>query len=164
MFTNHPKVGAALLENIPRIEDIVEMISIQLASYEELNDNPDFDEQVKRGAQLLRIANDYDLLLFQGDSHDEALRKMRKRKGTYHPDILEHLRKIKPMEEDRIISSVAVKDITVGMIAEEDIVAKNGVMLTPKGQEITWAVLQGLQNFSKKVGVQEPICVRLPAN
>jgi len=47
------------------------------------------------------------------------------------------------------------------MIAEEDIVAKNGILLTPKGQEITWPVLQGLLNFSKQVGVREPIRVRL---
>jgi hypothetical protein len=47
------------------------------------------------------------------------------------------------------------------MIAEEDILAKNGTLLTPKGQEITWPVLRGLLNFSKQVGVREPIRVRI---
>ncbi len=162
MFTNHPRIGASLLENIPRIQDVVEMIANQLVSYDDLTANETLDENVKLGAQLLKIANDYDLLLFQGSNPDEAIRKMKKSQGRYDPRILSLLPKIKKVQRNRVISHIAVKDITVGMVAEEDIIAKNGTMLTPKGQEISWAILQGLHNFSRKVGVQEPICVRLP--
>ena len=165
MFVNHPKVGAALLENIPRIEEIVEMIAIQLSSYEELEElfaKEKLDEEVNLGAQILRISCDYDLHLIQGFSHGEAIRELRKQKEQYNPDLIAILKKIKPVEGESAISHVAVKDISIGMVAEKDIVAKNGAMLTPKGQEITWPVLQGLQNFAKKVGVQEPICVRQP--
>ncbi len=164
MFTNHPKVGAALLDNIPRIEEIVEMIGIQLTPYNELIENEELDEEIGLGAQILRIASDYDLLLIQGRSHAEAIQHLKKDKDSYNPDLLARMRKIKPGETENIISRIAVKDISIGMIAEEDIIAKNGAMLTPKGQEITWPVLQGLQNFAQKVGVKEPVCVRLPGD
>ena len=48
-----------------------------------------------------------------------------------------------------------------GMIAEEDVIAKNGALIIPKGQEITWPIIKGLQNFLKHIGIQEPILVRV---
>ena len=45
------------------------------------------------------------------------------------------------------------------MVAEDDIYAKNETLLAPKGQELTWPVIQGLHNFAKKVGVKEPVRV-----
>jgi len=162
MFANHPKVGAALLDNIPRIEQIVEMIGLQLTPYGELDALEELEEEVRLGAQILRISSDYDLLLIQGNSHGQAIQNIKKQTDLYNPDLINLLKKIQPVEAENVISRIAVKDISIGMIAEEDIVATNGAMLTPKGQEITWPVLQGLQNFAKKVGVKEPVCVRLP--
>ena len=162
MFANHPKVGAALLDNIPRIEEIVKMIEIQLTPYEQLAEVDDLDEEISLGAQILRISSDYDLLLIQGNSHSEAVQHLKKHKELYNPDMITMMKKMRVTENESVILHVAVKDISIGMIAENDIIAKNGAMLTPKGQEITWPVLQGLQNFSQKVGVQEPVCVRHP--
>jgi len=164
MFFNHPKVGASLLENIPRIEEIVEMISLQFSSLEELNSMEDLDDEVKIGAQLLKIAGDYDLLLNQGESHRDAVKHLKEQKDLYDPEILPLLKKVKTKDEESVVTRIAVKDVTVGMIAEEDIVAKNGAMLTPKGQQITWAVLQGLRNFARKDGVKEPVTVRLKSS
>jgi response regulator RpfG family c-di-GMP phosphodiesterase len=160
MFVNHPRVGAALLENIPRIEDIAAMIAHQLRSFAELAADETIDDDVRIGAELLRLAGDYDLLLLQGNKHEEALRKMKGIQDAYNPEMFSLLKKIKPVEGVKVISRLAVKDVTIGMVVEEDIIAKNGAMLIPKGQEISWAVLQGLRNFSHKVGVQEPVCVR----
>jgi len=44
---------------------------------------------------------------------------------------------------------------------EQDIMDLNGVLIIPKGQEVTWSLLQGLKNFSHQVGIQEPILVRV---
>lgn len=161
MFLNHPEVGASLLDNIPRLEDIVQIIRYQLYTYEEIDNNESIDEDIAIGAQILKIVYDYDFLLTRGLQHVDAIKEMKKLRGTYNQEIMGLLRNIKPDDEENLIAHVLVKDITIGMIAEEDIIAKNGAMLTPKGQEITWAVLQGLLNFAKKVGVKEPVCVRL---
>jgi hypothetical protein len=107
------------------------------------------------------VALDYDLLLFQGKKHHEAIKELSSEKGLYNPQILKFLHDVKLDEEQVRIVSLKVQDISIGMIADEDILAKNGILLTPKGQEITWPVLQGLLNFSRQVGVREPIRVRL---
>ena len=50
-----------------------------------------------------------------------------------------------------------VADIAIGMIAAENVIAKNGGLIIPKGQAITWPIMQGLKNFAKQVGVVEPM-------
>jgi response regulator RpfG family c-di-GMP phosphodiesterase len=161
MYRSHPKVGASLLADIPRLESVVGMISEQLRRYDEFTEEVSADEESVIGAQILRVALDYDLLLFQGKKHNEAVKELCTEKGIYNPDILKFLNNVKLDDEHVRVVSLKVQDISIGMIAEEDIVAKNGILLTPKGQEITWPVLQGLQNFAKQVGVREPIRVRL---
>jgi hypothetical protein len=51
--------------------------------------------------------------------------------------------------------------MSVGMITEQDIVASNGLLIAPKGQEITWSLIKGLKNFSQQGSVKEPILVRI---
>jgi hypothetical protein len=53
------------------------------------------------------------------------------------------------------------EDIVPGMIADEDILAKNGAVIIPRGQEITWSVIQGLTNFLEHIGIREPIRIRV---
>ena len=90
--------------------------------------------------------------------HNEAVQHLQ-RNSNYNPEVLKHLGKVKRSDKPTQVVSLKIKDLTVGMVTEDDIIAKNNTLLAPKGQEITWPVLQGLQNFSKKVGVKEPVRV-----
>ncbi|EKD38045.1 MAG: hypothetical protein ACD_75C00884G0001 [uncultured bacterium] len=47
------------------------------------------------------------------------------------------------------------------MIVEQDIMASNGVLIAPKGHEVTWSLIKGLKNFSQQGGVKEPILVKV---
>ena len=78
---------------------------------------------------------------------------MRKRSGRYDPAIVDLLEKIKPKEVHATVKNLSFKDVIPGMIAVEDVFAKNGAMLIPKGQEITWPVIQSLTNFEKQIAV-----------
>lgn len=161
MYQNHPKVGAKLLADIPRLESVIGMIAEQLRSYDAFTKEVSVDEEIAIGAQILKVALDYDLLVFQGKMHSVAVKELFAEKGQYNPEILKLLKDVKLEDEHVHILTLKVIDISIGMIADEDILAQNGTMLAPKGQEITWSVLQGLWNFSKQVGVREPIRVRL---
>ncbi|WP_136806395.1 HD domain-containing phosphohydrolase [Desulfosediminicola flagellatus] len=166
MYRSHPKIGADLLRHIPRLKTVSGIIALQLMTMDELNQKCETDEDITEemaiGAQVLKISIDYDMLIYGGATHKEAVKSLKGRK-IYNPDILEHMAGIKLVSEQRKIVSVDVKDIAIGMVAEQNIIAKNGALITPKGQEVTWPVLQGLKNFAKQVGVQEPIRVRLSA-
>jgi hypothetical protein len=119
------------------------------------------DADACRGAQMLKVAIDYDLLSYQGLSQKDILLKMRRMPGGYNQEILDALEGMKVQTVQGRVVNLKVKDIQTGMVAEEDVFANNGVLIIPRGQVVTWPILQGLDNFSKQVGIKEPICVRI---
>jgi response regulator RpfG family c-di-GMP phosphodiesterase len=161
MYRSHPRIGASLLAGIPRLESVAVMIGEQMRPYDAFTAEVSNDETGVLGAQILHVALDYDRLLFLGRNHKDAIRALSPETGEYNPELLELLEKVKVQEKHASIVSLRVHDISVGMIAEENILAKNGILLAPKGLEITWPVLQGLLNFSRQGGVQEPVMVRV---
>jgi response regulator RpfG family c-di-GMP phosphodiesterase len=162
MYGQHPEVGRKLFTHIPRMEVVADMIGMQLHSMHEYEDKTVSiaDDEACRGAQMLKVAIDYDLFSYQGLSHQNILLKMKKMQGVYNQEILDALGEIKIKTVQGKVVNLKVKDIQTGMVAEEDVFANNGVLIIPRGQVVTWPILQGLDNFSKQVGIQEPICMR----
>jgi response regulator RpfG family c-di-GMP phosphodiesterase len=161
MYSEHPGIGARLIEKIPRLATVAGIIAHQLDEYQELVAKTDLNEDIQLGAQILKIAIDHDFQLYRGKRHYEVMKELHRHSGRYNPDILKILEQIRIEEEPEKIVSVDVDELRVGMIVEQNIMASNGVLIAPKGQEITWPVLQGLKNFSRQVGVQEPVLVRV---
>lgn len=158
MYKSHPEVGARLLEKIPRLENVTKIISMQQLRFDEYDEelrNQEFEE-ILMGSQILKTVTDFDFHMFRGKNSGEALQLMRKERGAYNPKILSALSKVKVEKQQRIVA-LKVTDISIGMIAAEDVVAKNGALIIPKGQTIAWPILRGLQNFAKQVGVVEPM-------
>jgi response regulator RpfG family c-di-GMP phosphodiesterase len=163
MYEQHPRVGQELFSHIPRMEGVSAMIGRQLQRMDEYTDDAVsiLDEEIHRGAQMLKVAIDYDLLRYQGLPHKSILYEMKKREGVYNAEILDVLAGLSFKKEEGKVMSLMVRDIQTGMVVEEDVFANNGVMVIPRGQVVTWPILQGLDNFSKQVGIQEPVCVRM---
>jgi len=162
MYENHPMVGKSLLEKIPRLENMTRMIEWQQKRFDAYTKElagAEFEE-VLTGAQILKAAIDFDRQLFQGKDGDQALQWMRKQHNCYNPTVLDALGTIKINDREQVLH-LNVEKIGVGMVAADDILAKNGVLIIPKGQIITWPLLQGLKNFSKQVGVVEPVRVQI---
>lgn len=163
MYRNHPKIGEKLIGKIPRLEHVAAMIGNQMLSWDEYDEEPGIllTEEERIGAQILRATIDHDLLLLQGLSHFEAMQKLEMCQGVYNPEILKILAEIEAATERVRIVTLNFEDIVPGMIADEDILAKNGAVIIPRGQEITWSVIQGLTNFLEHIGIKDPIRVRL---
>ncbi len=162
MYGKHPEVGARLLEKIPRLENVAKMIALQQTHFEDYTEaivENQFNEVIT-GAQILKAVIDFDLQLFRGATRGEALGRLRSQKGCYNEKIIDALAGIKAENEGQTVV-LRVKDIAAGMVPVEDVMAKNGVLVIPKGQTITWSLLQGLINFSHQVGIVEPITLRM---
>jgi len=162
MYASHPGVGAKLLEKIPRLENVTRMIALQMLDYSEYDEKfvSDEVEEVVSGAQILKVVVDYDLQLCCGDTKIEAIIWLRKQKGKYNPTYVDALARIKVETKVQRLS-VQVQDLVVGMVPIQDVVAKNGALIIPKGISITWPLLHGLSNFEKQIGVVEPIKVEV---
>ncbi len=160
MWLDHPLVGSKLLEKIPRLETVAAIIANQLSSYESF-ESKELTEDVSLGAQLLRICMDFDSFMHRGWNRSEALNRMQKNSATYNPKLLKILIGIKLSPENEKIVAVDIRDMSAGMITEQDIIASNGLLIAPKGQEVTLSLIKGLKNFSQQVGVKEPILVKI---
>ncbi len=161
-FHQHPSVGQNLVEQIPRLEKVAQIIAYQFKNFDDYKDEEDLDDDVIIGAQILRAVIAYDLLLHQGVKHSQALKTLSREEGVYNPDILDKLQAIEVSATKVKVLNLKFQDIIPGMVAEEDVIARNGALIIPKGQEITWAIIKGLQNFIKHIGIKEPISVRVP--
>ena len=166
MYSSHPKVGCKLLANIPRLEQIAQMIEGQQIPFKEYpeSDNPTEEElAVTVGAQMLRIAIDFDRLVARAVSPKGALSALRKRKGEYNTKLLDTLDDFEGNTVNVEIKEVEVRGLEIGMVTNGHIKSKKGTLLVPMGHEITYTVLERLHNFSHGVGVIEPIQVRVLA-
>jgi len=165
MFANHPRVGQNLLVNIPRLGPIAKMIGSQqkpFHSYPPIIEMTEEERTIALGGQILRMALDFDQLIVSGIDHLEALRILRTRRENYNPDLLGTLETLPVSRGGQSVKVVKAKELRISMIADQDIEALNGLLLVPKGQEITYPVLERLRNFAQRIGLVEPIRVINP--
>ena len=161
MYSAHPLTGRNLIANIPRLESIAQMIEGQQRPFSSFS-KEEGDPKLKvasLGAQILKAIIDFDQLIYNGYSYESAIATLESRKEEYNPTVLEALKTLKADKFKGRVKLVHVSDLRFGMIAQEDINAKNGFLLAAKGQEITYPVIERIQNFSKKIGVDEPFKV-----
>lgn len=169
MFDVHPSVGHQLLVRIPRLKLIARMIEQQQnpPANPVSPKNLAFEEDVVlMGAQLLKVALDFDQHVSRGLSHHDALALMHAQPGTYNPILLAALDGGNAQEisresggaQEQLIITVA--ELKTGMVIEQDVWSKNGIMLVQKGQEVTLPVLMRLRNFAQGIGIEEPFLVK----
>jgi len=159
MFESHPEVGANLLKNIPRFERIAEMIRFQHKKFFDYEGKPEsIDEGIIRlGAQILKAVIDFDQLVFLGNAPNRAYEELVSRKEEYNPNILKLLESLKTACSNCKIKNIKVSQLNTGMIIKKDVIAKNGLLIASKGQEVTFSVKTRLLNFAKTIGIEEPI-------
>jgi len=165
IFNSHPAAGAALLVNIPRLENISRMIALQMApfsSYRERPISPE-DKLVYIGGQILKAAVDFDHLVFLGNSPADVIKKMKESDGEYNRKILDALAAVDTDTSGFTVKKLKLGQIIVGMKLNQDLKAKNGLLLAVKGQEITLGLRERLINFAKTIGIDEPFEVMVRA-
>jgi len=164
MAARLPTVAVQLLASIPRLEGVRDILAHMDDHYE-----PTKVGQTKRGeaipwgARALKIILDYSTLEARLGTGAEALDTMRARKGWYDPVILASFADVAARsassDEGR---HVLVRDLKQGMILRENLFTKTGMLLVTKGNEVTSGLIERIANFSRKMGVREPISVTLP--
>ncbi len=162
IFESHPTIAHNLLSKIPRLESIALMVANQqkpVYQYPTLKALTDEDREVIFGGQLLKVVLDFDHMVINGLSKQDSLTRLRQHPEIYNADLVAALSSFHMDEVGEIVKMLRVKDLKTGMIADSDIRAQNGLLLVPKGQEITYPVLERLRNFARQIGIVEPVRV-----
>lgn len=113
-------------------------------------------------ARIIKIIIDYEALLSHGKSPAQALAEMRSRdrEGWYDKTILAALdAEISSAQTGFVVKAVKTEEISIGMVLADDIKDNAGVILIPKGYEITDVLQMRLIIYSRLGRVVEPIKV-----
>ena len=151
-----PAVAQKLLGQIPRLEQVMEILAASQAKVE----LP--EGLVKDGAAMLRLVLEYDAQIAQGHSPDVALSSVRAQTGRFEAKLVENLESLVGLSAGAPeVKDVAVGRVTPGMVFMDDLYTQIGTLLVPKGFEVTEAFLERARNFGPGI-LQEKVRVLAP--
>lgn len=154
MLNRIPKVTERLLINIPRMEAVQEILANR-------NTPHSLGKEIPIGAQLLKVAGDYDDLETKGMAPQMAFDTLRGREGEYNPKVLEIFIQLNGSEAtDRQVLEIPLRRVRVGMVFTEDVRTVNGALLVSRGYEVTAEFIERLEN-SRSGLVKEPLRVMM---
>ena len=164
-FAAHPQVARDLLVNIPRLESIAWMISQQLANEPSPKEAsvPDLPAgDIVRGARMLKLAVAFDSLMMSGASEKEAIARLRSRHTEFERELVDVLADMAPVGSKMEARKIAIARLTTGMILQQEIRTRTGMLLVGNGQEVTHALLIKLENLSQAGKIDKEILVLAP--
>jgi response regulator RpfG family c-di-GMP phosphodiesterase len=156
-----PDVAMMLLENIPRLDPVVQILAA-------LNWNDEAlarlgDGTIGLGTRILGLVLEYDVLNTQGHSADVCVQTLRRRAPRYTEELIEkfgrHLGAGSGKSEAR---QIALKAVQPGMVIMQDIRTQMGTLLVARGFEVTNLFLDRSRNFGPEL-LEEMIKVVVPA-
>lgn len=158
LFSRHPEVGRDLINRIPRMENVAEIIANQnrrISTVESSND--------LCGA-ILHAVLDFDRYISGGTTPQLAFSAMRERHDTYNSRVLSALHSNLEVSTLRFENAeLAVGELQPGMYLDKPLLTLRGSTLLPAGQEITKSLILRLMNLVETGVVAERIKVCIPA-
>ncbi len=161
MVSRVPAVTEQLLGNIPRLEIVRGILATYPTPYRRdgaMQDDPE-KERIERGAQMLKVAIDFDAIEAQGIPAALAIDTLRGRADGYDPVILEAFAAIRDCgvvhDEVRELPMFSVRE---GMVFAEDAMTSGGTLLAARGYEVTSGFVERARNFRPGY-VKEPVRV-----
>lgn len=162
VFRRHPQIGRDLVAKIPRLERVARMIAGQFGPLDPPVASASTDEsEVTRETLILMDVVEFEQLTAAGHDADAAVHLMRANRPEHDERTMRALAAIPVATED--VRFVSVSQLVDGMIFEEQVHTKTGLVLVGQGHEVVEALRQRLEAYaSSPLGVREPIRVRCP--
>lgn len=151
-----PAVARALLGHIPRLEPVLEILTLSQKPTGSCADG-----LTTLGANILRLVLEYEIQVARGNATAvEGIRVL----NRHDSPLVEHLAAAAGADPDKDeITEVAVGKVKSGMIILDDVRTHKGVLLVPKGFEVTDAFIERMRNFGSGI-LSERIRVSAPRN
>lgn len=162
-FQNHPQIAAQLLANIPRMEEVAEILACLKEASEDLPMPQHLlEESVPLEASILQVVLSFDLLESRGKGKAKALQALKEHPLRYDPAVLAALEKALGDEAKFVARSLGVRELRPSMIFSEDVMNAQGQILISRGQEASPVLLERLRKYAEVARIREPIRVFVP--
>lgn len=160
MVDEAPRIAQTLLERIPRLTEVSEMIARQNENHDPAAGSAAADTTPEiLGARILKAAIDFDRALSSGSSLEDAVASLQAKRAHYHPAVLEAIASVRLPQYEKVVRSMAVDHLKNGMVLAEDLYIGTGILVATRGQEINAAFGGRLANFCRQGGIPETIRV-----
>jgi CheY-like chemotaxis protein len=155
-----PEVAVRLLNGIPKLDEVVEIMDALRVSDVGLPDLPAAPPTPPTPAvSVLRAAIEYQALVGRGVTVEGAIAIL-ERSPDQDPTVLEALSRILGGAlGSETVKAVRVSELEVGMRIAEDVISVNGVTLIGRGVRVSAAVLERLIEIKRNAQVAEPILI-----
>jgi CheY-like chemotaxis protein len=162
MVSRIPAITEQLLQNIPRLEIVCAIISGSDRGLAGDIAPHDTDQTVLLGRGLLKLATEFEQLTARGVSARVAIDTLRARSHDVDPVLLDVFASVHDDSNGSPeMQEVSVRGLRVGMIIAEDLLLKTGVLLAPRGYEVTAGMMERLRNFTPGA-LKEPVRIIRP--
>lgn len=155
MIAAHAKEAYQLIDKIPRLEEIGNMIAIK----DSVSKEDGGGDAVVLGGQLLRAIIEFDKLLLRGARPYQALHAMQQGANPFNCDILKLLENIQPPEIEETVSCIMIEELRIGMTLAEDIRSSNNALIVSKGQVVSGLMQRRLENFLQQKAISSKVRV-----
>lgn len=163
MLARVPEFGRNLLQNIPRLEKVAELVYLQQKNFDGSGFPPGSmnGDAIPEGARILRVLLDMCRLELEGVPRVQALSKMREKKGIYDLRIVTAA--LESFLQDRLKQGRAVTlgELAVGHVLLSAIETNEGMLIAPAETRISQMLLEKLRNFTELSAIREPIYVQV---
>ncbi len=153
-----PRTAKRLLGSIPRLDGILQMLD---ALESPADVQAKLPEDIGLGARILALVLDYDMLVTQGASENDALDTLKARGSRYDQKLLELLAgRVGGVLTTEEIRELPLREVRLGMTLLDDVRTESGVLIVPHGFEISLSFLERMRNFAPNV-LNEPVKVAI---
>ena len=115
--------------------------------------------EVASGAEILRLASEFDRLDSPGVSAAEVVLRLRAQ-PAHEPELLDALARVRCGTDE--LQRMPLRALGRGMVLAEDLLLASGALLVPRGYEVTVSFLERVKNFPPGA-VREPALVLVKA-
>ncbi|HEY6183708.1 MAG TPA: HD domain-containing phosphohydrolase [Terriglobales bacterium] len=158
-FDAHPQVARDLIATVPRLEPIAWMISQQLKKVPDAPQGANADMPL--GAKMLALAVAFDDLRLKGRSQEESIAELRTRR-EFDRKLVDALVDMKEEGKHMELRKVPISKLSTGMILQQEVRNRTGLLVVGKGQEVTHALLMRLENFARARLIDNEVMASVP--
>ena len=168
MIARVPEFGAALIQNIPRLASVADIVRYQGKNFDGSGSPADSvaGEAIPIGARILRVL----AALVEGESEKasraDVFQRLRRTSGLYDPKVVEAIAACfdvylgQPDLEPAPIVAVKLREVRIGSVLVQDVMTRDGTLLVTANTPVTPPLLHKLRNFDELMGLNEPLFVR----
>jgi len=157
MFARHPETGRKLISSVPRLEVVADIVGHQLTR----DMNAIFDADTRRGVELLQSALAVDERVAKGELLNDAIRQLCRTIPAKGETVLAMAAALEDWKQSTE-RALLIAELEVGMRLEVDVFTSTGQLILSRGRPLMPFDLELLRNFAERVGIVEPIKVKIP--